>query len=215
MFSGTFRGVLLLAALVVDRHMPTSRQPSRELAAALLVGAGGGCLRSAAFLAAPAAPVTHRASIFSRQWELLPGVLFALPAYGYRRGRHQSAQFGNALFVVALLNAACHAAALFSRELFDGPFFAAELLKTLSYAVMFFGALLDQARLFEQVRRMAVSDSLTGLANYRRLIAVMEAELDRSRRTGRSFSVDRKSTRLSSSDVRISYAVFCLQKKNS
>ena len=54
---------------------------------------------------------------------------------------------------------------------------------------MFFGALLDQARLFEQVRRMAVSDSLTGLANYRRLIAVMEAELDRSRRTGRSFSV--------------------------
>ncbi len=189
MVSRTLLGVLLLAALVVERHMPTSRQPSRELAAALLVVAGGAYLTSAAFLAAPAAPLTHSASIFSRPWELLPGVLFALAAYGYRRGRHQSAQFGNALFVVALLNAACHAAALFSRELFDGPFFAAELLKTLSYGVMFFGALLDQARLFEQVRRMAVSDSLTGLANYRRLIAVMEAELDRSRRTGRSFSV--------------------------
>src|SRR5256884_9403988 len=51
------------------------------------------------------------------------------------------------------------------------------------------GALLDQARLFDQVRTLAVSDPLTGLANYRRLISVMEAELDRSRRTQRPFSV--------------------------
>jgi diguanylate cyclase (GGDEF)-like protein len=54
---------------------------------------------------------------------------------------------------------------------------------------MLSGALLDQARLFDQVRNMAVSDSLTGLANYRRLISVMEAELDRSRRTQRPFSI--------------------------
>src|SRR2546427_10257575 len=73
--------------------------------------------------------------------------------------------------------------------LFDGPFFLAELSKTLSYVVMLSGALLDQARLFEQVRSMAVSDPLTGLANYRRLISVLEAELDRSRRTQRPFSV--------------------------
>jgi len=55
--------------------------------------------------------------------------------------------------------------------------------------VMLSGALLDQARLFDQVRNMAVSDSLTGLANYRRLISVLEAELDRSRRTNRPFSI--------------------------
>jgi diguanylate cyclase (GGDEF)-like protein len=36
---------------------------------------------------------------------------------------------------------------------------------------------------------MAVSDSLTGLANYRRLVSVLEAELDRSRRTQRPFSI--------------------------
>ena len=190
MVSRTLLAVLLLAALGVERRMPTSRQPSREMAAALLVVAGGAYLTSAAFLAAPAAPVTHTASVLSRPWDLLPGVLFAAAAYGYRRRRqNHSPQFGNSLFVVALFNVACHAAALFSRELFDGPFFAAELCKTVSYAVMFCGALLDQARLFEQVRRMAISDSLTGLANYRRLIAVLEAELDRSRRTGRSFSI--------------------------
>jgi len=55
--------------------------------------------------------------------------------------------------------------------------------------VMLFGALLDQARLFDQVRTLAVSDPLTGLANYRRLLSVLEAELDRSRRTQRPFSV--------------------------
>jgi diguanylate cyclase (GGDEF)-like protein len=55
--------------------------------------------------------------------------------------------------------------------------------------VILVGALLEQARLFEQVRSMAVSDSLTGLANYRRLIHVLESELDRSNRTNRPFSV--------------------------
>src|SRR6266699_5636055 len=35
----------------------------------------------------------------------------------------------------------------------------------------------------------------------------------RSRRTPRRFRLDRKSTRLNSSHVRISYAVFCLKKK--
>jgi len=83
-------------------------------------------------------------------------------------------------FIVASLNVVCHASAVFSRQLFDGPFFLAELSKTCSYVVMLSGALLDQARLFEQVRSMAVTDPLTGLSNYRRLISVLEAELDRS-----------------------------------
>src|SRR5258708_30513342 len=87
------------------------------------------------------------------------------------------------------MNVVCHIAAAFSRHLLDGPFFFAELSKTTSYVVMLFGAMLDQARLFDQVRTLAVSDSLTGLANYRRLLSVMEAELDRSRRTQRPFSV--------------------------
>src|SRR5258708_19738431 len=61
--------------------------------------------------------------------------------------------------------------------------------KVASYAIMPCAALIDQARLFEQVRSIAISDPLTGLANYRRLIAVIETELDRSRRTQRPFSI--------------------------
>jgi diguanylate cyclase (GGDEF)-like protein len=196
MVSRTLLAVLLLAAIAVDRYMPTARQPSKETAAALLVVALAAYLTSAAFLAAPAAPVAHAASLFSRPWDLLPAALFLVAAVCFRQRlkndkekKSEASLLDYSLFIVASLNVICHVAAAFSRQLFDGPFFLAELSKTSSYIVMLSGALLDQARLFEQVRSMAVSDSLTGLANYRRLIGVMEAELDRSRRTQRPFSI--------------------------
>jgi diguanylate cyclase (GGDEF)-like protein len=59
----------------------------------------------------------------------------------------------------------------------------------LGYTVALGGALLDNARLFEQVHHLAVSDPLTGLANYRRLLDVLENETERTNRTGRPFSV--------------------------
>jgi diguanylate cyclase (GGDEF)-like protein len=196
MVSRTLLAVLLLAAIAVDRYMPTARQPSKETAAALLVVALAAYLTSAAFLAAPAAPVAHAANFLSRPWDLLPAALFLAAAVCFRQRlrsdkekKSEASLFDYSLFIVASLNVICHVAAAFSRQLFDGPFFLAELSKTSSYIVMLSGALLDQARLFEQVRSMAVSDSLTGLANYRRLIGVMEAELDRSRRTQRPFSI--------------------------
>ena len=195
MVSRTLLGVMLLAAILVERYLPTARQPSRETAGALLVVAVAAYLTSAAFLAAPAAPVAHASHFFSRPWDLLPGALFLAAAIFFRQRLKAASPKGGvtvydySLLIVASLNFVCHLAATFSRQLFDGPFFLAELSKTSSYAVMLLGALLDQARLFDQVRSMAVSDPLTGLANYRRLISVLEAELDRSRRTQRPFSV--------------------------
>ena len=195
MVSRTLLGVMLLAAILVERYLPTARQPSRETAGGLLVVAVAAYLTSAAFLAAPAAPVAHASHFFSRPWDLLPGALFLGAAILFRERliaascKGGPAVYDYSLFIVASLNFVCHLSATFSRQLFDGPFFLAELSKTLSYAVMLLGALLDQARLFDQVRSMAVSDPLTGLANYRRLISVLEAELDRSRRTQRPFSV--------------------------
>jgi diguanylate cyclase (GGDEF)-like protein len=196
MVSRTLLGVILLAAIAVDRYMPTSRQPSRETAAALLVVLAAAYLTSAAFLAAPAAPVAHAAKILSRPWDLLPGILFLVAAISFRKHviddksrKKAGSLYHYSLFAVASLNFACHIAATFSQQLFDGPFFVAEVCKTAGYVVILCGALLEQARLFEQVRSMAVSDSLTGLANYRRLISVLESELDRSRRTRRAFSV--------------------------
>ena len=196
MVSRTLLAVLLLAALAVERYMPTARQPSKETAAALLVVALAAYLTSAAFLAAPASPVAHAANLLSRPWDLLPAGLFLVATACFRLRLKNDADKKNSgsildysLFLVASLSVICHVCAAFSRQLFDGPFFLAELTKTFSYVVILSGALLDQARLFEQVRSMAVSDPLTGLANYRRLISVLEAELDRSRRTQRPFSI--------------------------
>src|SRR5882672_9242627 len=59
----------------------------------------------------------------------------------------------------------------------------------MGYTVALGGALLDNAHLFEQVRHLAVSDPLTGLANYRHLLDVLENETERTNRSGRPFSV--------------------------
>lgn len=196
MVSRTLLAVLLLAALGVERFLPTARQPSKEIAGALLVVVVAAYLTSAAFIAAPSAPVASGSAFISRPWDFLPGLLYLAAAYFFlqrlkngQKNKAEASLSDYSLFLVASLNVVCHFSALFSRHLFDGPFFLAELSKVASYVVMLSGALLDQARLFDQVRTMAVSDSLTGLANYRRLLAVLEAELDRSRRTQRPFSV--------------------------
>jgi len=190
MVSRTLLAVLLLVAIFVEQRMPTSRQPSREIAVALLIVAGASYVTSAAFLAAPAAPLTHSSSFLSRPWDLLPGLLFAAASVLYfRRLRTHATPYDYALFCVALLNVGGHFAACFSRLFFDGPLCVAEALKTASYAVMLCGALIDQVRLFDQVRALAVRDPLTGLANYRRLISTLAGELDRSRRSNLPFSV--------------------------
>src|SRR3989440_12322832 len=87
------------------------------------------------------------------------------------------------------MNIAAQLAASQSQRLLDSPFALAQALTVASYAVALGGALLDNARLFEQVRHLAVSDPLTGLANYRRLLDVLESETERTDRNGRPFSV--------------------------
>jgi diguanylate cyclase (GGDEF)-like protein/PAS domain S-box-containing protein len=47
----------------------------------------------------------------------------------------------------------------------------------------------EQRALEEHLRRQALSDSLTGLANHQRLFEVLHAEICRSKRTGREFSL--------------------------
>lgn len=46
-----------------------------------------------------------------------------------------------------------------------------------------------QRELEDHLRRQAANDSLTGLANYRHLVDVLELEIQRSKRTGRKFAL--------------------------
>ena len=47
----------------------------------------------------------------------------------------------------------------------------------------------ERQEVLEQLRRLSVSDPLTGIANYRHLIERLEEEIERSQRSGRSFSL--------------------------
>jgi diguanylate cyclase (GGDEF)-like protein len=93
------------------------------------------------------------------------------------------------MYAATWLNTAAQFSAAQSARLMDAPFVFAVSLMVLGYAVALGGALLDNARLFERVRHMAVSDPLTGLANYRRLLDVLENETERTDRTGRPFAL--------------------------
>jgi diguanylate cyclase (GGDEF)-like protein len=76
-----------------------------------------------------------------------------------------------------------------SQRALDAPYMLAHVLMVSSYVVVLGGTLLDNAQLFDQVSHLATSDSLTGLANHRQLLDVLENEIQRSRRTGRRFAV--------------------------
>jgi diguanylate cyclase (GGDEF)-like protein len=190
MVSRTLLALVLIAALIVERRVPNSRDPGREIAVALLVVVGVAYMTSAAYFGSPLEPGMHPNALLSRPGDLLPAILFGLAAIGFgRRSRRQVSPFDGVFCVALWMNVACHILATQSERLLDAPFTVAQFLKVGSYALVLGGALLDNARLFDQVRQLAVTDSLTGLSNYRTLINVMESEVQRSRRTGRSFAI--------------------------
>ncbi len=190
MVSPTLLAMVLIAALIVERRVPNSRDPGREIAVSLLVVVGVAYMTSAAYFGSPLEPSMHPRALLSRPGDLLPAILFGIAAVGFGRRSLHCASPGDRAFCLALwMNVACHVLATQSERLLDAPFTMAQFLKVGSYAIVLGGALLDNARLFDQVRQLAVTDALTGLSNYRTLINVMETEIQRSHRTGRPFAI--------------------------
>jgi diguanylate cyclase (GGDEF)-like protein len=190
MVGRTLVALVLIAAFAVERRLPNSREPGREIAIALFIVVVVAYLTSAAYLGSPAEAFMHPSALFPRPGDLLPAALFAAAAVGFQRRRQPGNASVDRIFCAAIwMNVACHLIVSQSERLLDAPFTAAQVLKVASYAVVLGGALLDNARLFDQVRQLAVTDSLTGLSNYRSLINVVESEMQRSRRTGRPFAL--------------------------
>jgi len=186
----TFLAVLLVAALVVERRLPTARNPGREIIVGLVAVVLSASLLSIAHGRLPGEMVVHLGGDFPRPGNLFPAGLFLLATVGYqRRLKHNTSPFDRSLYLAAGLNVACCLAASQSEHRLDAPFAFAEILQFSSYAVLLGGALLDNVHLFEGIRHLAASDPLTGLANYRRLVDALEGEIQRSRRTRRAFSL--------------------------
>jgi diguanylate cyclase (GGDEF)-like protein len=186
----TLLGILLIAALAVEKRLPISRDPAKEMAGATLIVGAVAYLTSVFYFMLPNAPRIHPGALISRPWDLLPAAIYLIAAIGYAQRLHrEGAYLDRALFVAAGLNVLCHLTMSASQHHLDAAYETAHSLMVMSYVVVLGGTLLDNAQLFDQVSRLAASDSLTGLANHRKLLEVMETEIQRSKRTGRSFAV--------------------------
>ena len=182
--------LLFVVALLVEHFLPRSRHPRREIAGALLTVMGSTYLITAALRRLPPEVSPHPGAVFPSPQQLLPAGIFLVALIWYRRRLElEDSAFDRTIYVAAWMNLAAQLAASQSQRLLDSPFVLAQALTVTSYAVALGGALLDNARLFEQVSHLAVSDPLTGLANYRRLLDVLEAETERTNRNGRPFAV--------------------------
>lgn len=186
----TLLGVVLLVALVVEKRVPVAREPGKEIAAATMIVGAAAYLTSAFYFMLPAVPKIHAHAWMPRPWDLLPAAIYVAATIGYwRRLRKANTWLDRSLFVAAGLNVICHTTISQSQHMLDASYTLGHALMVMSYVVVLGGTLLDNAHLFDQVSRLAASDSLTGLANHRHMIDVLEGEIERSRRTGRSFSV--------------------------
>jgi diguanylate cyclase (GGDEF)-like protein len=182
--------LLLIVALLVERFIPRSRHPRREIAGALLSVIALTYGLAATLRRLPPEVSPHPSAFFPSPQQLLPAAIFFVSLIWYRRRLSaKDSAFDRTIYAAAWFNVAAQFSAAQSQRLLDAPFLFAQALVVMGYTVALGGALLDNARLFEQVSHLAVSDPLTGLANYRRLLDVLENETERTNRSGRPFSV--------------------------
>jgi diguanylate cyclase (GGDEF)-like protein len=188
--SRTFLALLFVAALVVEKRHPTARNTAGEIIVALVAVAACTAALTTAHWRLPAALVISPGRFFPRPINLVVAAVFLLATVRFRQRLTRAAfPSDHALFHAAGLNAVCSVAAGLSKHLLDAPFLVAGILQFTSYAVLLGGAIFDDMQLFENVRRLSVSDPLTGLGNYRRLLDAIENEIQRSDRTGRPFAL--------------------------
>ena len=190
MVGQTLLGLFLFIAYAIDKQVPWPRDQRKNIVAVLAIIASASCLIALLMLTFPNMSLIHPHSPIPRAWELLPAALFLGATFVLNRTKDRDRFAFDAVLVwVAGLNAASHLIASQSARLLDAAAAGAELIEPVSYIVLLGATLLDNAQLFGQVRTLAISDSLTGLANYRRLVDILQSELERSGRTNRSFSV--------------------------
>lgn len=182
--------LLLLVALLVERFIPRSRHTKSEIAGALLTVVALTYFIAVSLHHLPPEVSRHPVALIPNPQQLLPGVIFLAAVIWYRkRLQSEDSAFDRTIYAAAWMNFAAQLAACQSERLLDAPFAIGQVLTVGSYALALGGALFDNAKLFEQVRHLAVSDPLTGLANYRRLLDVLESETERTNRTARPFAL--------------------------
>lgn len=186
----TLLAILLVSALLVQKWHPWSRNTRRDITVALVLVVLISTLLSMVHWHLPSKLVVQPGHLFPRPGNLIPAAFFLLATLAYhRRLKNVSTSFDRSLYFAAAINFWCSVAAAQSDRGLDATFALATTLQFSSYAVLLGGTLLDDLRLFQDIQRLAVTDAVTGLANYRHFIDALEIEIHRSSRTGRPFAL--------------------------
>lgn len=186
----TLLAILLVSALLVQKWHPWSRNTGRDIAVALVLVVMVSSLLSLMHRHLPSNLVVQPGHFFPRPGNLIPAAFFLLAALAYhRRLKNASTPFDRSLYFAAVINFWCSVAAAQSDRRLDATFALAAVLQFSSYAVLLGGTFLDDLHLFQDIQRLAVTDAVTGLANYRHLIDSLELEIQRARRSGRPFAL--------------------------
>src|ERR1700678_3699477 len=125
----TLLGVLLLAALAVERRIPVARDPAKEMAGATLIVGAAAYLTSVFFFVQPHAPKIHPSAFIPRAWDLFPAAIYLAAAIGYLRPLPRAgAYLDRALYLAAALNFLCHLTMSESRKVLDAPYSVSHFL---------------------------------------------------------------------------------------
>ncbi|HWQ02871.1 MAG TPA: GGDEF domain-containing protein [Candidatus Nitrosotenuis sp.] len=191
----TFLAILFAIVLSVEPLLLPPRKPGREILSSLGIVAAVAYVTllfyaGAGLLNMPIVDEPRSGALWARPWHLVPAAAFFLAAVAQRRRlKIKHTAFDQAIYACAALNVFNHLFAAQALLPIDAVFAVSQSLEAASYAVILGGALVDNIRLFDQVRKLASSDGLTGLANYRRFLDVFDTEMRRSQRTSRPFAV--------------------------
>ncbi len=186
----TLLAILLVCALLVQRQRAWSRNPRREIAMALVLAVLVSILLSVMHRHLPLNLVVQPGRFFPRPGNLIPAAFFLLGAFAYhRRLKNARAPFDVSLFLAATINFWSSLAAAQSDRRLDATFALAAILQFTGFAVILGGAFLDNLHLFRDIQQFAVTDPVTGLANFRQLAESLELEIQRTDRSGRPFAL--------------------------
>ena len=186
----TLLAILLVSALMVQRRHAFSRHQGRDIAVALVMIVVISIIFSTLHRHVPLNFVVQPGNFFPRPVNLVPAAFFLLAAHFYhRRLKDLSSPFDLSLYLGATINFWCSVAAAQSDHRLDDTFGLAAILQFCGYAAFLGGALLDNIYLFAEVQRLAVTDPVTGLANYRKLMDSLTVEIQRTNRSGRPFAL--------------------------
>jgi len=168
-----FLALVMFASLLVWRR--ESRRPTaKTIRESTVYAVVGSCIAICllCFVLVPLPPAYFPDLIVHRPLDLAPLLFFALAAIGYlAKGSWRTDDFEHWLLLSLIIAAESHFDYMFSKKLFDAPYFAAHVIKILGYAFVLNGLFISMFSIFR-----SEAENATRLGRFNESLAQQIAE---------------------------------------